>query len=140
MTRPSKDVYFMSMAELVATRSECPRRSVGCVIVDARGRVLSTGFNGLAPGRTSCIEKPCPGAHYKSGYGLDECQSSHSEVSALVTLDKPFLADTIYVTTAPCISCTKAILLTSIKRIVFKHPYSSSGEHLWANPDTWIQL
>jgi len=140
IVRPSFDDFYMVMAELLATRSECPRRSVGCVIVSKRGRVLSTGYNGVAPGRTPCIVNNCPGAIYKSGYGLDECRSSHSEASALVTLEKPFEADTIYVTTAPCINCTKMILLTSIRRVVFRIDYAASGEALWDNPSTWIQL
>jgi len=54
--RPSKDQYFVSMAMLVASRATCCRRSVGCVIVNARGHVLSTGYNGVASGQPHCNE------------------------------------------------------------------------------------
>jgi dCMP deaminase len=54
--RPDKDLYFMRMARLVATRSTCLRRSVGCVLVDERGHVLSTGYNGVQAGAKHCNE------------------------------------------------------------------------------------
>lgn len=129
--RVNKDVYFMRIAKEVSRRRECPRRAVGAVIVDIRGRILSTGTNGVAPGQVSCIDRPCPGAKCKSGEGLDKCEASHAEISALVTLEKPFEAQEIFVTTEPCIACTKAILLTNIHRVVFLHPYPGSGMLLW---------
>lgn len=52
--RPDLHLYFMRMARLVATRSTCLRRAVGCVLVDARGHVLSTGYNGVAAGEQHC--------------------------------------------------------------------------------------
>ena len=47
--RPSWEAYFMEIAELVAKRSTCLRRSVGAVIVKDK-QILSTGYNG-APSR-----------------------------------------------------------------------------------------
>jgi len=139
--RLSKDAYAMSIAKTVALRGECIRRQVGCVIMDGRGRVLSTGFNGVCPGQVPCITSPCKGADAPSGTRLDECMASHAEISALVTLEKPFSAKTLYCTTAPCISCTKAILLTSIDRIVFMEDYSASGESLWRSAGReWFKL
>lgn len=129
--RPTKDQYFMQIAYTVASRGECPRRKVGAVIVDKQGRILSTGMNGVAPGQAPCENVPCPGAKCKSGEGLDLCEASHAEISALVALEKPFEAHTIYVTTEPCVTCTKAILLTSIERVVFDGHYPKSGKDLW---------
>lgn len=130
--RPTRDAQMMEVAEVMAKRGECARRQVGAVIVDSRGRILSTGFNGMAPGQTPCINSPCKGAKYKSGQGLDMCEASHAEISALVTLDKPFEAHTIFCTTEPCISCTKALLLTSIVRVVYRDPYPINGKKLWS--------
>lgn len=141
MNRPTQEQYFMNIAEVVASRGECCRRKVGAVIVDKRGRILSTGMNGLAPGRVSCLEQPCLGSFCASGEGLDLCESSHAEISALVTLEHPFEAHTLYSTTEPCISCTKAILLTSIERVIFSAPYTKqSGFDLWSKsrrPEMW---
>jgi len=137
--RPSKDENFMEIARAISKRGECTRRKVGAVIVSERGRILSTGYNGLGPGQMSCLDKPCKGALAASGTCLDKCQASHAEISALVTLEKPFEAHTIYCTTAPCISCVKALLLTSIERIIFNEDYSVSGKELWeSNGRKWI--
>ena len=45
MERPSWDEYFMRMAVMAATRSNCVRRKVGAVIVKEK-RIMSTGYNG----------------------------------------------------------------------------------------------
>jgi len=129
--RISRDTQMMRMTRIIAQRGECARRRVGAIIVDSRGRILSTGYNGVAPGKAPCVDRPCQGASLPSGHGLDLCEASHAEISALVTLEKPFEAHTIYCTTAPCISCVKALLLTSIVRIVFDQDYPVNGEQLW---------
>jgi len=136
--RPSKDENFMEIAIVISKRGECIRRKVGAVITSERGRILSTGYNGLGPGQVSCLDKPCEGASKESGTCLDVCQASHAEISALVTLEKPFEAHTIYVTTAPCVSCVKALLLTSIQRIIYGEEYPANGKALWlSNGREW---
>ena len=42
MQRESKNQYFLKIARLVATRSTCPRRSVGCVIINKHGHIKAT--------------------------------------------------------------------------------------------------
>lgn len=54
MNRPTKDDYFIQMAGLVSTRGTCIRRQVGCVLVNARGHVLATGYNGVAARQPHC--------------------------------------------------------------------------------------
>lgn len=54
--RPTLDEYFLKMAQLVATRSTCLRRAVGCVMTNHRGHVLATGYNGVAAGAHHCNE------------------------------------------------------------------------------------
>ena len=112
---------------------------MGAVIVDKRGRILATGYNGVAPGRKSCQDIPCAGSMLPSGQGLELCEASHAEISALVTLEKPFEAHTLYCTTAPCISCVKALLLTSIERVVFDANYPINGSKLWGINRVWEQ-
>ena len=58
MTRLSWDDYFLNIAKEVATRSTCPRASVGAVIV-RDNRILSTGYNGAAPGEPHCMDVGC---------------------------------------------------------------------------------
>ena len=44
---------------------------------------------------------------------------------------------TAYVTTAPCVSCTKLLLNTSCKTIVFLESYPNSGRKIWNR--SWIK-
>src|SRR5665213_2427995 len=51
--RPSWDEYFMATAVLIASRSNCERLHVGCVIVtggDRKNRIVAAGYNGFLPG------------------------------------------------------------------------------------------
>src|SRR5712692_10370156 len=50
--------YFMGIAHQAATRSTCPRKHVGAVIVRDR-TVLSTGYNGSIRGLPHCEEVGC---------------------------------------------------------------------------------
>ena len=55
MQRVSWDEYFMNIAAVVATRSTCPRKYVGSVIVRDR-TILSTGYNGSIRGMPHCSD------------------------------------------------------------------------------------
>ena len=79
-SRPTADEYFMAMAMLVATRSTCIRRQVGCVLIDNNNNILATGYNGVVRGQPHCNEgHPCPGAYSASGKDLDLCYAIHAE-------------------------------------------------------------
>ena len=54
-TRVSWDEYFMNIAAVVASRSTCPRKFVGAVIVRER-TILSTGYNGSIRGMPHCSD------------------------------------------------------------------------------------
>lgn len=130
--RPTKDEVYLQMTDTIATRSTCPRRQVGCIIVDKNGRILSTGYNGVAAGRPHCNEgRACPGAGLSSGTGLDACEAIHAEQNAILLLPDPKLADTIYVSAFPCASCMKLLLGTSAKRIVYRQEYAHPESHAW---------
>lgn len=138
--RPSLDEYFTYMAALVSTRSTCPRRSVGCVLVDHRGRVLSTGYNGSPSGWAHCINNPCPGADAESGEGLDLCEAIHAEVNAIsycADIEKVF---TCYTSTSPCLSCIKLLTNTGCRRVVFKelYPHPLAAERWVKGGREWI--
>lgn len=149
MGRPSKDQYFIEMAQLVAKRSTCLRRSVGCVLVDGKGHVLATGYNGVAAGLPHCNEPgtlrhvdmspeavypyACDGAHAKSGENLNGCEAIHAEQNALLQCRNIDEIETVYVTTAPCVTCVKLFMNTSAMRIVFldDYPHSDQSSRLW---------
>ena len=56
--RVSWDVYFMNIGQEVASRSTCPRKHVGAVVVRDK-RLLSTGYNGSLRGLPHCDEVGC---------------------------------------------------------------------------------
>jgi dCMP deaminase len=132
MERLSKDEYFSQLALLVARRSTCARRSVGCVLVSHRGHILGTGYNGVPRGHTHCTDVRCPGASLPSGTGLDVCEAIHAEQNALLQCKDVEQIDTAYVTAMPCMTCTKLLLNTSCRRIVYVEPYPhDAAKQLW---------
>ena len=132
-TRPTVDEYFLAMAILVSKRSTCLRRRVGSVLTDSSNHVLATGYNGTASGQRHCLDFPCPGANAKSGEKLDECYAIHAEQNALLQCRDVRTIYTCYTTTAMCVTCTKLLLNTTCKRIVFleSYPQSIISQSLW---------
>ena len=66
----------MAIAQVVAYRATCPRASVGAVLV-LQNRIISTGYNGSAPGHPHCTEMGCL---MEEGH----CQRTlHAEVNAI---------------------------------------------------------
>lgn len=135
--RPSKDEVGLLVASAWRLRGTCGRRKVGCHLVDADGFTLSTGYNGVAKDASHCTITPCPGRHHKSGEGLDDCEALHAEWNALIRCKDPRLIHTCYTTSAPCITCTKMLLGTSCKRIVFieDYPHSVESRRRWLGLD-----
>lgn len=125
MTRPTLDQYLMGLARLAATRTTCVRRGVGCVLVNARGHVLSIGYNGVASGLPHCNETDhehkwsnlCTGHNLPPG--LDHCEAIHAEQNALLQCRDVHEIETAYVTLSPCKACVKLLMNTSCRRIVF---------------------
>ena len=153
--RPSRDQLYMDMAKLVAQRTTCLRRAVGCVLTNTRGHVLATGYNGVAAGQKHCNERvddpvytqdfyphACPGSQAPSGTNLDACQAIHAEQNALLQCRDVYDIGTCYCTASPCMTCTKLLLNTSCKRIVFSEEYPApAAKELWISSGReWVQL
>ena len=115
----------MTVAKVMSRRSTCARRMVGCVITSHNNQILSTGYNGVPTKWEHCTKVACPGAKFASGQGLNSCVAVHAEINALVQCGNIDKAHHIYVTTAPCVSCVKALINTGIKRKVW--------QKLWGN-------
>ncbi len=125
--RPSWDHYFMDIARMVSRRSNCIKRQVAAVIVKDK-RVISTGYNGTPRGVRNCNEGGCPRCNSfgPSGANLDECLCSHAEENSItqsayhgVTIKEA----TLYTTFSPCLICTKMIINSGIKEVVFDAHY-----------------
>lgn len=126
--RPDWDAYFMNIARVVALRSNCIKRKVAAVIVKDR-RIISTGYNGTPRGITNCNEGGCPRCQRfgASGEKLEECLCSHAEENAIVqsAYHGVSIKDaTIYTTYSPCLMCTKMIINSGLREVVYGRAYS----------------
>ena len=125
--RPSWDEYFLDVADIVATRSTCLRRSVGAVIVKDK-RILSTGYNGVPSGLRHCSDIGCLREKLKipSGERHELCRGLHAEQNAIlqaVVHHIDIQHSTLYATNQPCIICAKMLINAQIKEIVFSSGY-----------------
>lgn len=117
----------MSMAELVSQRSTCVRRKVGAVIVKDR-HILSTGYNGSPKGTRHCEELGCirDQMSIPSGTRHELCRGVHAEQNAVAQaayFGVSVKDATIYTTTHPCSMCSKILINSGIKEIVYKTGY-----------------
>ncbi len=125
--RPSWDAYFMSIARVVASRSNCVKRKVAAVITLDR-RIVSTGYNGTPRGTRNCNEGGCPRCNgfAEGGKRLDECLCSHGEENAITQVayhGSAIRGATIYTTFSPCLMCTKMIINAGIVEVVYNADY-----------------
>ena len=111
------DEYFMGMAILSSQRSKDPNTKVGACIVDQDHKVVSNGYNGMPIGVDETK------ISWNKGEGLDSkyLYVCHAEFNAILnTRDGAALKGcTLYVTLFPCNECTKAIIQTGIKEVVY---------------------
>jgi dCMP deaminase len=113
------DDYFMTIAQVVASRSTCDRKHVGAVIVRDR-TILSTGYNGSIRGMPHCDEV---GHLMESGHCV---ATIHAEANALVQSARNgvnIAGASIYITASPCWSCFKLIANASIAAIYYGEFY-----------------
>ena len=125
--RPTWDEYFMSIARVVAMRSNCMKRKVAAIIVKDM-RVVSTGYNGTPRGAKNCNEGGCPRCNgmAASGTALDECLCCHGEENAITQAayhGTSVKGATLYSTFAPCLLCTKMIINSGIAEVVYNQDY-----------------
>lgn len=126
--RPAWDDYFMGIAKVVALRSNCIKRKVAAVIVKDK-RIIATGYNGTPRGVKNCMDGGCPrcNSFTQQGAQLDECLCSHAEENAITqsAYHGVSIKDAVlYSTYSPCLMCTKMIINSGIKEVVYSHDYS----------------
>ncbi|WP_319482856.1 dCMP deaminase family protein [uncultured Draconibacterium sp.] len=110
------DQRYLKMAGIWAQNSYCKRRQVGALIVKDK-MIISDGYNGTPAG----FENICEDEDNKTKpYVL------HAEANAITKVAKSGNSSdgaTLYVTSSPCIECSKLIIQAGIKRVVFTESY-----------------
>lgn len=125
--RPDWDEYFLGIAKVVALRSNCVKRKVASVVVKDK-RIIATGYNGTPRGVKNCNEGGCPRCNQLTGSGarLEECLCSHGEENAITQSayhGVNIKDSTLYTTYSPCLLCTKMIINSGIREVVFNVDY-----------------
>jgi dCMP deaminase len=118
----------MNLALQAATRSTCPRKSVGAVIVRDKA-VLATGYNGSIRGLAHCGEDGCLMDH---GHCV---RTVHAEANSILQAARHGVrieAADIYVTASPCWDCFKLIANAGIGRVLFGEFYRDERIHEFA--------
>ena len=116
--RPSWDDYFIANAVLLSSRSPCERLHVGCIMVSQDNRILATGYNGFIAGS----------AHKSRMKDGHEQATVHAEQNAISDAAKRGVrleGATAYITHYPCINCTKIMVASGIKKIIYADDYKN---------------
>lgn len=113
------DQRYLRMATIWAENSYCERRKVGALMVKDL-MIISDGFNGTPSG----FENICEDEN-----NLTKAYVLHAEANAITKISKSNNSSdgaTLYVTTSPCIECSKLIIQSGIKRVVFDEKYRNT--------------
>jgi dCMP deaminase len=114
----SWDEYFMGVAMLAAMRTKDPGTQVGACIVSPENKILTVGYNGFPIG---CSDDEFPwDREAEDPYDTKYQYVTHAEMNAILNFRGGRLDDArVYVTLFPCNECTKAIIQSGIREIIY---------------------
>lgn len=131
---PTRHEIYMAMAKHEASKANCPKKSVACLLLNRHSKSISTGYN-LRPYPLVCDCKDKP-------QGSNTCKATHAEIMAL--LNNKYNEDIMacYITLSPCYSCIKALLATTCHEIYFEeYCGDDKAKELWLEAGRkWVQL
>ncbi|WP_073169400.1 deoxycytidylate deaminase [Tangfeifania diversioriginum] len=110
------DQRYLKMAMIWSQNSYCKRRQVGALLVKEK-MIISDGYNGTPSGFENICEDE---NNHTKPYVL------HAEANAITKVAKSNNSSdgaTLYVTSSPCLECSKLIIQAGIKRVVFTESY-----------------
>jgi len=139
--RKDWDTYFMDIAYMVSTRSRCPRRHVGTVLVQGK-KLLGTAYNGAPMGVPDCSEAGCMIAEEYELAAADgagqmvkkqRCvRTIHAEQNLLLFTDRiDREGSTVYVTDQPCWTCANMLANSGVREIVFHRVYAKDSDKVF---------
>ena len=148
--RTSKELYYLSIAESVLSRSTCLRRKYGALIV-RNDEIISTGYNGAPRGRRNCSDMNfCMRDHLKipSGERYELCRSVHAEANAIISAPRrDMMGATLYLVgrnaktgkfledTTPCSMCRRLIINSGISNVV---ACVGEGKYIATHVRDWV--
>jgi dCMP deaminase len=136
--RKDWDTYFLDIAYMASTRSQCTRRRVGAVLVQGK-KLLGTAYNGAPMGVPDCTEAGCmlvEEYEVKLLNGQEEMikkqrcvRTIHAEQNLLLFTDpKEREKSTVYCTDQPCWTCANMLANSGVSEIVYHRSYPKDSE------------
>ena len=113
----SWDEYFMGVAILSSRRSKDPSTQVGACIASDENKVITMGYNGMPIG-ISDDDLPWS-RNASSPFDNKYLYVCHAEFNAILNSNAPVKGCKLYVTLFPCNECTKAVIQSGIKEIIY---------------------
>jgi len=111
--------YFMTLAYVASVRSPCQKIKVGSIIVKDN-RVISMGYNGFPSG--------CSHELFKNKNKQNSIHSEQNGIGDAARRGVSIKDSTIYVTHYPCINCTKMIISSGIKKVIYGEDYKNNPD------------
>lgn len=114
------DKAYLRMAIQWGKLSHCKRKQVGALIVKD-SMIISDGYNGTPTGFDNCCE---------DDHGKTRWYVLHAEANAIMKVAKSTNNSngaTLYITLSPCKECSKLVLQSGIKRVVYTRAYKDDS-------------
>ena len=150
MERVDKHNYYLNIAETVAARSTCLRKTWGAVIVK-NDEIISTGYNGAPRGRKNCtgIGKCIRNElNVPRGERYELCRSVHAEANAIISAPRQEMIDgTLYLVglavdtnsyvknSSSCSMCKRLVINSGIKHVIIR---DDKTNYRVIDVQTWI--
>jgi dCMP deaminase len=150
--RPEKDLYYLNIAKVVATRSTCLKVLIGAIIVK-EDQIIATGYVG-SPRKTKssiehnfCLRKKL---NIPSGQQYELCRSVHAEQNAIINAARAgvsVLGGNLYIygeeresgdvlNAFPCFICKKMIINAGLKRVITS---AKDKDYMAFTVDEWVK-
>ena len=137
MNHRDYDKEIFNTLEKFRERSNCRRRKVAAALVTTDREFIQYAVNDISEhdGVMECVKDGClrEALDVPSGRNHELCHTIHAEQKAIIKLlEKGYSAQdaTLYITHSPCSMCVKFIILTGIKRVVYRDEYPDSIDKL----------
>lgn len=111
------DEYFMGVALLSGRRSKDPSTQVGACIVNNQNKIVGAGYNGLPAG---CSDEDFPWEKQGDFLHTKYPYVCHAELNAILNnIGMDLTGCRIYTALFPCNECSKAIIQSGIKEVIY---------------------
>lgn len=114
------DKLFLNVAKEFSEMSYAKRKKVGAVIVKDNS-IISDGYNGTPAGYSNQCE---------DDEGITHWYVLHAEANAILKLSTSTQSckdSTLYITLSPCKECSKLIIQSGIKKVIYREKYRDTS-------------